>query len=93
MIPVSTPIELMRINAILVQFPDGSVNVVMVIMKRTFIVSYAVYLKNGLKYMKKTIYHCLQAFQEKNILVNFNYELIVIYTRHLLLKRCKKMKA
>ena len=83
----------MRINAILVQFPDGSVNVVMVIMKRTFIVSYAEYLKNGLKYMKKIICHCLQVFQEKNILVNFNYELIVIYIRHLPLERCKKMKA
>ncbi len=77
----------------MVQFPDGLVNVVTVIMKRTFIVSYVEYLKNGLEYMKKIICHCLQAFQERNILVNFNYELIVIYIRHLLLKRCKRMKA
>ncbi len=82
----------MKINAMLVQFLAGLVNVVMETTKKKFIMNYVKYLKNGLKFIKKIIFLYHQVLLQKNSLVNSNRELTVIYIKHLLFEHYKQMK-
>ena len=75
---------LKRINVTLAVSPAGLVYVVIVMMKRMHIVSFAKLLMSGLRYMKKMAGLCLLRLRVEVIQGNLCFVLILIYINNLL---------